>query len=45
MSYNDTGNFNMMERIGPGARYDVPANLVLSADKGHADVPPPLTSF
>ena len=43
---NDAGNFNVMERIGPGTRYhDMPANLVLLADKGYADVPPLLTPF
>ena len=42
---NDAGNFNLMERIGPGTRYDMPGNLVLLADKGYADVPPLLTPF
>ena len=42
---NDAGNFNMIERIMPGTRYDMPGNAVLLADKGYADVPPLLTPF
>jgi len=42
---NDADNFNLMERIGPRTRYDMPAGMVLLADKGYADVPPLLTPF
>ena len=40
---NDAGNLNMMERIGPVARYDMSANVILLADKGYTDVPLLLT--
>ena len=42
---NDAGNYNMMERIGPGTRNDLPPDVVLLADKGYADVPPLMTPF
>lgn len=42
---NDAGNYNMMERIGPRTNYDMPAGVVLLADKGYADVAPLLTPF
>jgi hypothetical protein len=42
---NDAGNYNMMERIGPGTHNDLPPDVVLLADKGYADVPPLMTPF
>jgi hypothetical protein len=43
---NDAGNYNMMERIGPGSHNDLlPPDVVLLADKGYADVPPLMTPF
>lgn len=42
---NDAGNFNLMERIGPGTQNDMPADVFLLADKGYADNPPLVTSF
>ena len=44
-SPNDAGNFNLMERIGPGTNYDMPPDVVLQADKGYGDIPPLLTPF
>lgn len=44
-SMNDSGNFNLMERIGPGTNYDMPQNVFLLADKGYADTPPLVTPF
>ena len=44
-SMNDAGNFNMMERIGPGTDNDMPVGVVLSADKGYGHIPPLLTPF
>lgn len=32
-----------MKRIGPGTEDDIPVGIVISADKGYGDVPPPLT--
>ena len=42
---NDAGNFNLMERIGPGTNNDMPLDVVLLADKGYGDIPPLLTPF
>lgn len=42
---NDAGNFNLMQRVGPGTRYDMPAGVVLLADQGYADIAPLLTPF
>ena len=39
-SMNDAGNFNLMERIEPGTNNDMPAGLVLLADKGYGNIPP-----
>ena len=36
---NDAGNYNMMERIGPGTHNDLPADVKLLADKDFADIP------
>ena len=44
-SLNDAGNFNLMERIGPGTNNDMPPDDVFLADKGYGDIPPLLTSF
>ena len=44
-SLNDAGNFNLMERIGPGTNNDMPLDVVLLADKGYGDIPPLLTPF
>lgn len=44
-SMKDTGNFHLMERIGPGTDNDMPVGLVLLADKGYGDTPPLLTPF
>ena len=43
-SLYDAGNFNLMERIGPGTNNDMPLDVVLLADKGYGDIPP-LTPF
>ena len=44
-SLNDAANYNLMTNIGPGTHYDMPAGVVLLADKGYGDVPPLLTPF
>lgn len=44
-SLNDAGNFNLMDRMGPGTNYDMPPGVVLLADKGYGDIPPLLTPF
>lgn len=44
-SINDAGNFNLMERLGPGTNYDMPGDVFLLADKGYADRPPLVTPF
>lgn len=44
-SINDAGNFNLMERVGPGTNYDMPGDVFLLADKGYADRPPLVTPF
>ena len=44
-SLNDAGNFNLMERIGPGTNYDMPHEVVLLADKGYRAAPPLLIPF
>lgn len=44
-SINDAGNYNLMERIGPGTNYDMPCGAVILADKGYGDIPPLLTPF
>ena len=42
---NDSGNYLLMERIGPRTNYDLPVGVSLLADKGYADVAPLLTPF
>lgn len=42
---NDAGNYILMERIGPGTRFDMPLGVVLLADKGYGDIVPLLTPF
>ena len=44
-SLNGAGNFNLMERIGPGTNYNMPHEVVLLADKGYGAAPPLLTPF
>ena len=39
-SMNDAGNFNMMERIGPGTDNDMPVGVILLANKGYGHIPP-----
>ena len=42
---HDAGNFHLMERIGPGTDNDLPAGVVLLADKGYGDIPSSVASL
>ena len=44
-SKHDSQSFCLMQPVGPGLGLDVPAGVVLLADKGYPDVPPLLTPF